>query len=88
MTPAGLLSLVEKANKGDFIEYYRGCLRINRTRQKRFLRKTASLLYEEGLVLLIQKRLGDNLSVYYVIKTSNPFRVSKYTISEIGKMMR
>ena len=88
MTPINLLALVKGANKGDFIEYYKGCLVTNQTRQKRFLRRTAFLLYEEGLVLLIQKRLGDNLSVYYMVRTSNPFRVTNYTVNKIGEMSK
>ena len=87
MTPIDLLALVEKADEGDFIEYYRGSLGINLTRQKRFLRNTAFLLYEEELVLLIQKRLREDFSIYYAIRTSNPFEVSKYAIDEIERMM-
>ena len=87
MTPIDLLALVEEANKGAFIEYYRGSLGINLTRQKRFLRKTAFLLYEEGLVLLIQKRLREDFSVYYAVRTSNPFEVSKYIIDGVEGMM-
>ena len=88
MTPADLLILVEKADRGDFIEYYRGSLCINQTEQKRFLGKTAFLLYEEGLVLLSQKRLGDNLSIYYAIRTSNPLWISRYATNKIKEMSR
>ena len=87
MTPIDLLALVEKADEGDFIEYYRGSLGINLTRQKRFLREAVFLLYERGYVLLIQKRLRDNFSIYYAIRTSNPFEVSKYVIDKIEEMM-
>ena len=88
MTPADLLVLVEKANKGDFIVYYRGSLVINQTKKKAFLRKTAYLLYEEGLVLLTQNRLEDHFSTYYAVRTSNPFKVSKLTMNEIKTMMK
>ena len=88
MTPTKLLALIEKADKGDFIEYYKGSLVINQTRKKLFLSKTALLLYEEEVVLLTQKRLGPLLSIYYAVRTSNSFRVTKFTISEIKSMMK
>ena len=87
MTPTNLLALVKKADKGDFIEYYKGSLAINQTRKKHFLKKMAFLLYEDGLVLLTQKRLGVYSSVYYAVRTSNPFEVSKRTIKEVKRMM-
>ena len=87
MTPAGLLALVKGANKGDFIEYYKGSLVINQTRKKYFLSRTANLLYEEGLVLLSQKRLKGHPKIYYAIRTSNPFKVSMSTIDKIERMM-
>ena len=88
MTPANLLALVKKANKGDFIEYYKGSLILNQTKKKYFLSQTALLLYGEGLVLLSQKRFGGYCKIYYAIRTSNPFEISKYTTDEIERMMR
>ena len=88
MTPASLLALVKRANRGAFIEYYKGSLIINQTKKKYFLSKTAYLLYEEGLVLLSQKRLEDHFKIYYAIRTSNPFKLSKYAINEIERMMK
>ena len=87
MTPADLLALVEKADKGDFIRYYLGSLVLNQTKEKYFLSQTASLLYEEGLVLLTQKRLKVGLSIYYAVRTSKPFQVSKLTTNKIERMM-
>lgn len=86
MTPTDLLALVREASSGDHIEYYRGFLGINQTRKKYFLSRAAYILYEEGLVLLTQKKLKVDLSIYYAIRTSNPFQVSKYAIDEIRKM--
>ena len=87
MTPINLLALVKGANKGDFIEYYKGSLVINQTRKKHFLSTTANLLYEEGLVLLSQKRLEGHFKTYYAIRTSQPFKVSKHTNDKIERFM-
>ena len=88
MTPVDLLALVRKASKGDFIEYYRGSLIINQTRKKFFLSNAAMLLYEEKVITLTQKRLRVYYNIYYAVRTSRPFKVSKYTIDEIERMMQ
>ena len=86
MTPTDLLTLVEKAGRGDFIEYYRGSLNINQTLKMLFLTNAAGLLHEEKVVMLTQKRLKAYSYIYYAVRTSKPFEVSKRTLGKIERM--
>lgn len=55
---------VERAEPGRFLAYHRGTPSCSTTPAKRM----AWLLYEEGLVELVQQRMGDGTFMYYAVK--------------------
>ena len=73
LSPLKLLNSVRIAKQGDFIKYYEGCLATYANRGKRSIQEASYLLYEEGLVLLVAKRLGEGVYAYYAVRTKAPY---------------
>ena len=81
-----LINCVKEASPGTFVKYYEGFLLLNRTKDKKVLAATAYILYEEGLVLLVSKKIRDDHYHYYAIRTKKDFNISeKRLISKITR---
>ena len=79
LSPLELLTEVQSAKSGTFIEYYNGSLVMRRDRKKRAIAGSAWSLYKEGLVLLVSKRMGDEHYCYYAVRSSKDYSVGTFT---------
>ena len=74
LSPLELLAAVKVAKPGFFIKYYEGrVLGINAGGGKKAIQEASYTLYEEGLVLLVSKKVGEELHTYHAVRTGTPY---------------
>lgn len=69
LTPLEFLKQVTSLKPGERFVYYKGYLAKQRTRQSIALALEAQELYEQGVILLATKRVGEEMYEYYAIRT-------------------
>ena len=86
LSPLKLLSVVKTAKRGVFIKYYEGSLAVNATKKKRSIQIASYLLYEEGLVLLVAKRLKEGRHSYYAVRTKVPYTERHHLLQMLERL--
>ena len=89
LSPLKLLEAVKVAKPGSFIEYYEGgMLTINVSGKKRAIQAASYTLYEEGLVLLVSKKVREEVNIYYVVRTEVPYTESLSVLNRFYELER
>ena len=89
LSPLELLEAVKAAKPGSLIEYYNGgMLTIDAGKEKRAIQAAAYTLYEEGLVLLVSKKVREEVYVYYAIRTKDSYIESRSVLKRFSKLER
>ena len=89
LSPLELLAAVKVAKPGSFIEYYEGSmLTINAGKGKKAIQEASYTLYEEGLVLLISKKVREEIHAYYAVRTKAPYVENPSILNRLGELER
>ena len=89
LSPLKLSAAVKVAQPGSFIKYYEGrALAIDTSRGKRAIREASYTLYEEGLVLLVCKKIGEEIYIYYAVRTKAAYTEKPSVLHRFERLER
>ena len=89
LSPMELLEAVKVAKPGSFIEYYEGdMLTINVSGGKRAIQEASYTLYEWGFVLLVSKKVREEVNTYYAVRTKVLYVKNLIILNRFHKLER